>query len=619
MGMRTRRLRRAAHSGRPLDLCQDDGSRGAVPRLVEWLRTVSAEDIRALLLTSGDSTADPRGITLCGARITGTLDLSDVRASIPLNLQHCRFDEPVVADRAHLPSLSLAHSTLPRFRASQAWFEHTLDLDFVTISTDGKVAVCLDEAYIGGDLTVRHATLTSSSEAVALQAGGLHVSQDASLEDLRASCHGGDGAVRMPNARIDGYLTLSGARLDNDGGPALQLDSLSVGGNLILSKVIAKGSSKDHGALWLTGAQVAGQLQFDEAQVECSEGPAVMADGARIDSDALLYKLRATGHDSRGAVRLHSVHVGGQLNLDKAVLCNGRGPALAAVEAQIAEDAYLRGLDATGRRSPDGDEDELLDVLVLRHARIGGELQLDGKLANDDGGRVAIDLRDCHVAGTLCLWNETFWRPTATGSRAPSLRLEGFVYRTVPAGLEPETWLKTLDERMPKYHPQPYRQLAEVLREAGEEVAAKKTLMVQQGAHGTALRKERGRLSWAAWLWNRISGITVGYGYRPGRALFFLLGVLVVSAILMVVAADQGLLNHVQPYGTGHCGWVDAIGVAADRTVPLVGLATAPRCVLSDAPAAEWLFVTNMALQALGWAFLTLFIAGFTGVVRKGP
>jgi hypothetical protein len=62
---------------------------------------------------------------------------------------------------------------------------------------------------------------------------------------------------------------------------------------------------------------------------------------------------------------------------------------------------------------------------------------------------------------------------------------------------------------------------------------------------------------------------------------------------------------------------VESIGFAVDRAVPLLGMSVAIRCELTNASSAQWVFVASMVLQVFGWAFLTLFVAGFTGIVRK--
>lgn len=64
---------------------------------------------------------------------------------------------------------------------------------------------------------------------------------------------------------------------------------------------------------------------------------------------------------------------------------------------------------------------------------------------------------------------------------------------------------------------------------------------------------------------------------------------------------------------------MESIGFAVDRAVPLLGTIGAGRCELTNVGSAQWVFVASVVLQVLSWAFLTLFVAGFTGIVRKPP
>ena len=141
-------------------------------------------------------------------------------------------------------------------------------------------------------------------------------------------------------------------------------------------------------------------------------------------------------------------------------------------------------------------------------------------------------------------------------------------------------------------------------------------LITQQDALSEVLRHDDGR-RWGTRAWRRITRETVRYGYQSSRALWFLLAVVAVSCALLLIAAIQGWLVHPSARGGGRCGIVDSIGSAVDRTVPLLGFSVAGRCELTNATPAQWLFVATLILQVLSWAFISLFVAGFTGIVRK--
>lgn len=177
---------------------------------------------------------------------------------------------------------------------------------------------------------------------------------------------------------------------------------------------------------------------------------------------------------------------------------------------------------------------------------------------------------------------------------------------------EPGEWLELLARRTRTYASQPYFQLAAAYRSAGHERDVRRVHVARQR---DLLR--RGNLAAGARVWHRITGATVGYGYRPAVALVWWLAVLVVSVVLVVaVAGPLGLT--VRPGQPGACAVVDRIGLALDTVTPLVKLDAVQRCRLASAGGAGGLVVVAAwILQGLGWAFLTLFVAGFTGLVRR--
>jgi hypothetical protein len=605
---------------------------------------------------------DPRGIRLIGARITGQLNLTDAHSAVPLVLQQCRFDMPVVLDRAHLSVLSLRGSVLPSLSADGLCLRHDLGLDQVTVSgRDGK-SVWLLGAHIGGYLDLVGAKLTNDF-GPALAADGIQVDGSAHLEGLRATGYGRNGTVRLPGARIGRQLEVASAQLTNDFGPALIATGVQVGGNVVLSKLRAAGRGED-GAVQLESAHVTGHLDLGEVKLTNRLGPALSADGLQVDQGAYLAHVIATGRGEDGAVRLLGAHIGTQLQLFDAELTNKTGPALIADGLQVGSDLVmpilravgiggalgavrllsahiggqlnLAGVELTNNSGPALIADGLrvdglanLDLLrvtgcgkdgVVRllDAHIGGELAVSGQVTATGAERVILDLQNAQVGGEPRLWDTTFWKAAFGSPEAerPRVMLNGFIYRSQPKEPDAGTWLQVLRQCMPTYVPQPYRQLAEVCRAEGDEQRAKTTLIAQEDARGEVLR--HGHAHWRGpWVWHSITRMTVRYGYQSARALRFLLVVLAISCSLMIVADTRGLLVHPKTEGAGRCGVVETIGSAVDGTVPLLGFAAANRCELTNAGAAQWIFVFSLVLQVLSWAFITLFVTGFTGIVRK--
>ncbi|WP_199432522.1 hypothetical protein [Qaidamihabitans albus] len=111
----------------------------------------------------------------------------------------------------------------------------------------------------------------------------------------------------------------------------------------------------------------------------------------------------------------------------------------------------------------------------------------------------------------------------------------------------------------------------------------------------------------------------MGYGYRPALALLWLIGTLLVSIVLTVgVAGAAGVTSR--PGEGGPCSVVEQAGLALSAAAPLVRTDGGRRCVIdAGTGAGQTVLAATWVLQALAWAFLTLFVAGFTGLVRRSP
>jgi len=279
----------------------------------------------------------------------------------------------------------------------------------------------------------------------------------------------------------------------------------------------------------------------------------------------------AEGEGDKGAVRLNGARLG-IFSCHGATLRNATGPALVAESAQIERGAFLGpGLTAVGH----GDQ----GVVRLSGTRVAGRLRLD-------------------IAGL-----------SNTDMDAPLAAVEALTYAGLPEGAPVSHWLTMLAGAA--YAPQPYQQLAAGCRAGGQDREARAVLIAQR-------RHEvrHGHLTPAVRAWVRLTSWTLGYGYQPWRALGWLAGVVLVAVLLAVVMGAAGGLSRPAP-AAGRCGVVQAVGVGLDLSIPLIKTGARQTCDVNGTPAGQLLTVAGWVLQLLGWAFATLFVAGFTGAVRR--
>ena len=133
---------------------------------------------------------------------------------------------------------------------------------------------------------------------------------------------------------------------------------------------------------------------------------------------------------------------------------------------------------------------------------------------------------------------------------------------------------------------------------------------------------DRGVLTGRERLWARITGITLGYGYQPWRALLFLLGVVVTSVVLAITLGAHGALVHpLDPKNptaaTVPCTVTERVDVGLEVGAPFLDTHARDRCTTTNTATGIGLSYSTRGLQLLTGILAALFIAGFTGIVRK--
>jgi hypothetical protein len=211
-----------------------------------------------------------------------------------------------------------------------------------------------------------------------------------------------------------------------------------------------------------------------------------------------------------------------------------------------------------------------------------------------------------------------------------NLVIDGLTYSGFQPGFAPvdaDTRLKWL-ALQPKYYPQPYRQLAKVLREAGDENGAVKVLI----AEGDARYRQMG-------LPGRVLGTflkyTIGYGHRPLLALFWSLGVVVIGSAMVSIGSRAGVMapswpEHKPAEATKEHEELHPLLYSLDTFLPVVDLhqenywwpdatASGSANVFGRSITINGRFLRHyLWLQIIaGWLLSAVFIAGVTGLIRN--
>ena len=323
----------------------------------------------------------------------------------------------------------------------------------------------------------------------------------------------------------------------------------------------------------------------------------------------------------------------------------------------VDQDVFLRdGFHAHGRVSFWGGD-------------VGGDFRLR-KCTLENPGGIALDLRSTNIGkefniseiqnviGDVDLRQvdaRVFSDDHSIANGTARISLDGFTYaRLHDCPMRAADWISWLKRQPPEhldggFRPQPWAEIMRVLRDMGHDEDAK--LIAIERAKILAHRADSGPLR--RW-WDAFLGFSVGYGYKPTRALW-------ISAIFVVIGwgvfftADYlGYMSprdgtvvtelaahpseHIPPQYTEF----NALVYALDVYLPVIELgqdaAWGPTDVArSDAPTrppgcsiigkvqliAIWLARNGFhrfvywSEVIFGWIFISLFVAGMSGIMKK--
>lgn len=533
-------------------------------------REIHAELVRWLC---ADKTAEAhvhvRGIRLHAAEISGHLILSDATVQFSLELRRCRCTDPFWLVSTQILDLDLRGSATKLIRA--------------------------DGAKIQGDLNL-------------------------------ADGFTARGGVNLLRAKIDGDLNCNGGHFINpaeegmkDSGTALDAERLSVKGAVFLGDGFCA-----EGAVNLHGAEIAGVLQCDKGVFKNSTRENLPSTGDAIIAESLSaadVRLRDEFH-AEGRVILRRARIDGDLDCEGGTFLGGNKGALYLESATVGGDAYLRN-----KFKAEGE-------VRLIGAKIAGDLVCDGAKF------------DQFVAYAMTVERTFFWQNIEEGENAElyckdasvglladeraswplkgKLFVDGFVYRRISAGPSSSEqrleWLR----RQGNFTPQPYHQLAKVLRNEGDDQGARRVLYEMEKR-----KHQEGSHSWAVQFWGLIFRGTIGYGIYPRWALRWLLLLIVLGCGAYWNGYSRGAITptNKEAYEAFHRNGgpppnyqhFSALVYSAEHCFPLVNMGQKEAWTPDPnrLGLAKFLRVFRWCQILLGWALATFFVAGVTGIARK--
>ena len=517
-------------------------------------RKLSQAFLETILVREPFKGAVPRqGVHIVGAWFEEPIDLVNAQIVPQLWLDHCRFESPVDFSGATFSSdLSFDGSTITGKLKMNG-----LQVDGDLVMRDGArfAEVVLVGARVGDQLVMGGSTFTGK-----LNMNGLKVDGSLFMDDGARFAE-----VDLGSAKVGGHLAMHGSTFTG----TLDMNGLKLDGSLFMSdgarfaKVVLVGARVE-GQLAMVGSTFTGTLDMGSLQVD---GILLMTDGARF-----------------AEVRLVSARVGDQLSMGGSTFTG----KLDMESLEVGSTLFMR--DATFERTID-----------MVFASIGSNLDLRGASLGspEPGGSTVLDLTGTNVKSELMLGmsaaRQTLWKPnsrlTLRNTRIGAMRdhedawpdrleLDGFTYERLGGlgskdpendmGRRPVEWLsKKWLERDPTHSPQPFRQLADVLRAAGHTTKANAILYEGRVRERKVSFQKRASGKWferpaiAKWLGLGLLNWTIGHGLgaRYFRVLYWVAGL---TAIGTLVLATSGATADKTTFWMAACSF--------DQLLPLIEL-----------------------------------------------
>jgi uncharacterized protein YjbI with pentapeptide repeats len=445
-------------------------------------------------------------------------------------------------------------------------FSDTADVSFA--GSRFTSLINLDGAKFGGNLAFNDGAEAAYLSMVRANIGGsanfdtLSIVRGLDLERINIAHNLSLRGVKLPGvdllgASVAGDVTFRDAKISG----WAWLENLNVGSDLFMEKMhLARtdlpGASIG-GNLVMTGSEVAGPLNMKGIKIG---GDLSMDGAAKFQSIALpdadvAYNLRLGNAHVAGPLSLPGAHIGHLLALGPLAVFDGEvavqythidGAAVLS-QSHFAKDVDFDGT-VIGQSLIIANDASIAGSLRVTFAHIGANVDFTAGSFN------SVDLTGTTIGAEIRLASKGYasiaWGPKArltlrnVSAKAlqdlpnawpTELDLEGFTYQQLggyreAGGTEDVAargaqsfidWLA----KQPQYSPQPYRTLADVLRNSGYADKAKQVL------YAGSMRDWQGS-SGFAWLWQTMRWAIIGFGLYPQRSALWLLVLVPLGAIV---------------------------------------------------------------------------------------
>ncbi|MGB7285971.1 MAG: polymer-forming cytoskeletal protein, partial [Salaquimonas sp.] len=339
-------------------------------------------------------------------------------------------------------------------------------------------------------------------------------------------------------------------------------DALSCDGMETKGDVFLRGGFEATGTVRLLGSKIGGDLACRDGKFQND----ISAHNANIGGNVFLDE----GFQIHGTVHLPNVTIGGNVYCDGGTFHN-KEQAIQANKAVIEGNVILGDMNAAGK-------------LAFQSTTIKGDFSANGATLS---GKPSVELRNAKIEGTFH-WRDvthalgrldlggasakTLNMDAASWDKPESIKLNNFSYlgfESLETGASSSYWKDFLRKQpekdlTEKFRPKPWEHLASVLDTMGYEEEARSLRIERQKLRTQFManfdpdrfeasqngndNQNRKTLHAMTVFWRKLfSGPLVDYGYRPGKAVIYLLLLILIGTGIYWKAAFNGIMAPTHP------------------------------------------------------------------------
>jgi hypothetical protein len=577
------------------------------------LSDASLEHPLKLLMSRFDKGSDlsflktSKTISFRGSKFKGVLFMYGAKIDSDLLMEFVEFDSEINMQNAEISGVlsigglkpELGRGLQPsKFRAMVNMESLRVGGHCIMQDAEFEKEVSLRSAKITGQLSLGgNSKFKGKVDMDKVEVGQtLFLTKDPQSRDLKSKSPEFWGEVILRSAQVGGQLVM--------GGGSKFKGKVNMGGLTVTSALFMENAEFD-GEINFNSAKVGGMLDMSSSRFKKK----VNMDKLKVDSSLFL----RYGAVFEGEVSLRSAKIGSQLDMSGSKFKNKKNK-LNMGGLKVEEDLYMRDRtevdgEVTLIGASVGEEFDIADskfasTVRMDNLKVGHFLHmrdsifekpvlvLSAKIGNlniSNSRFTSLDLSATQVNGELILGSdirEDIRKPPKWDDGAElilsntsvsvlidredswpdKVELNGFTYSRFGESRDKE-WLKKWLEKQKSYSPQPYEQLAKVLKEEGYPSKAKEVLYWSKNREKTTAEGlDYGWLIFLQWI--------IGYGYKLSLIFRWVFGITAFGAFWLICFEQGPGKDNIKQGGFHNLlkGIVDNLFYSFDKLIPIIKL-----------------------------------------------